>query len=168
MLIWEWRCSWSSADRRCSYYIRVINNFIVNSVVSYIRGLKVHHELCLTKVTWKGVPSALVSIPIAVTTRCAWWGTVKAGGLDVTWLWIMVNDGVMMLQDTVYSWDISAVVLYIAAMILGLSLHPSGLLHLYWQHRNTVNLFLNYTWRKRLNRTTTKPQHYAIYSESYT
>ena len=25
-LSWEWRCSWSSADRRCSNYIWVINN----------------------------------------------------------------------------------------------------------------------------------------------
>ena len=25
---WEWRCSWSSADRRCSNYIWVINNSI--------------------------------------------------------------------------------------------------------------------------------------------
>ena len=28
MLSWEWRCSWSSADRRCSNYIWVISNFI--------------------------------------------------------------------------------------------------------------------------------------------
>ena len=28
VLIWEWRCSWSSANRRCSNYIWVINNFI--------------------------------------------------------------------------------------------------------------------------------------------
>ena len=28
VLSWEWRCSWSSADRRCSNCIRVINNFI--------------------------------------------------------------------------------------------------------------------------------------------
>ena len=28
VLIWEWRCSWSSADRRCSNYIWVINNFL--------------------------------------------------------------------------------------------------------------------------------------------
>ena len=28
VLSWEWRCSWSSADRQCSYYIWVINNFI--------------------------------------------------------------------------------------------------------------------------------------------
>ena len=33
----EWRCSWSSAGRRCSNYIWVINNFIV----SYIRGFTV-------------------------------------------------------------------------------------------------------------------------------
>ena len=26
--VWEWRCSWSSADRRCSNYIWVINNLI--------------------------------------------------------------------------------------------------------------------------------------------
>ena len=28
VLSWEWRCSWSSADRRCSNYIWVINKFI--------------------------------------------------------------------------------------------------------------------------------------------
>ena len=28
VLSWEWRCSWSSADRWCSNYIWVINNFI--------------------------------------------------------------------------------------------------------------------------------------------
>ena len=30
VLSWEWRCSWSSADRRCSNYIWVINNFIAH------------------------------------------------------------------------------------------------------------------------------------------
>ena len=33
----EWRCSWSSADRRCSNYIWVINSFIGFSEVPYIR-----------------------------------------------------------------------------------------------------------------------------------
>ena len=28
VLSWEWRCSWSSADRWCSNYFWVINNFI--------------------------------------------------------------------------------------------------------------------------------------------
>ena len=40
-LSWEWRCSWSSADRRCSNYIWVINNFIAYYGAPYIRGLTV-------------------------------------------------------------------------------------------------------------------------------
>ena len=37
----EWRCSWSSANRRCSSYIWVTNNFIANQGASYIRYLTV-------------------------------------------------------------------------------------------------------------------------------
>ena len=37
----EWRCSWSSADRRCSNYIWVINNLIAYKGASYIRNLTV-------------------------------------------------------------------------------------------------------------------------------
>ena len=40
MLSREWRCSWSSADRRCSNYIWVIDNFIAYQGASYIRGLR--------------------------------------------------------------------------------------------------------------------------------
>ena len=45
----EWRCSWSSADRRCSNYIWVISNSIAYWGVFYIRGLMVHmvHSLLL-------------------------------------------------------------------------------------------------------------------------
>ena len=42
MLSWEWRCSWSSADRRCSNYIWVINKFITYQGATYIRGFTVH------------------------------------------------------------------------------------------------------------------------------
>ena len=41
ILSWEWRCSWSSADRRCSNYIWVINNLIAYLSASYIRYLTV-------------------------------------------------------------------------------------------------------------------------------
>ena len=41
MLSREWRCSWSSADRRCSNYIWVINNLIAYLSASYIRDLTV-------------------------------------------------------------------------------------------------------------------------------
>ena len=36
VLCWEWRCSWSSADRRCSNYIWVINNLIAHKGATYI------------------------------------------------------------------------------------------------------------------------------------
>ena len=41
MLSGEWRCSWSSAGRRWSKYIWVINNFIAYYGATYIRDLKV-------------------------------------------------------------------------------------------------------------------------------
>ena len=41
VLSWEWRCSWSSADRRCSNYIWVINNFIAYKGGTHIRGFTV-------------------------------------------------------------------------------------------------------------------------------
>ena len=42
LLSWKWSCSWSSANRRCSNYIWMINNFIANSGAPYIRGLTVY------------------------------------------------------------------------------------------------------------------------------
>ena len=41
VLIREWRCSWSSTDRRCSNYMWVINTCISNWCAIYTRGLKV-------------------------------------------------------------------------------------------------------------------------------
>ena len=46
----EWRCSWSSADRRCCNYIWVINNFIVYWGATYIRGSTVIVK-CWAKIT---------------------------------------------------------------------------------------------------------------------
>ena len=42
VLIREWRCSWSSTDRRCSNYIWVIHNIISCYGATYIRGLTVY------------------------------------------------------------------------------------------------------------------------------
>ena len=44
VLSWEWRCSWSSVDRRCSNYIWVINNSIAYQSASYIRDLTACHH----------------------------------------------------------------------------------------------------------------------------
>ena len=62
MLSWEWRCSWSSADRRCSNYIWVINNLIAYKGATYIRGFTVwqiyiaskghHTKRTWDKITW--------------------------------------------------------------------------------------------------------------------
>ena len=41
VLNWEWRCSWGSANRRCSNHIWVINNFIAYWGASYIRDFRV-------------------------------------------------------------------------------------------------------------------------------
>ena len=50
LLSWEWRCSWSSADRRCSNYIWVINNIIAYRGATYIRGFTVFR--CHDKRFW--------------------------------------------------------------------------------------------------------------------
>ena len=41
VLSWEWRCSWSSTDRRRSNYIWVFSNFIAYTGGTYIGGLRV-------------------------------------------------------------------------------------------------------------------------------
>ena len=43
MLSREWRCSWSSADRRCANYIWVINNCIAYEGAAYVRGVTVYY-----------------------------------------------------------------------------------------------------------------------------
>ena len=61
----EWRCSWSSADRRCSNYVWVINNFIALTMVylklevwQYFQILlkvflqNVSFDACLSKYQW--------------------------------------------------------------------------------------------------------------------
>ena len=54
VLSWKWRCSWSSADRRCSNYIWVINNFIAYWGATYIRGFTVD-SLFSTFILWPNV-----------------------------------------------------------------------------------------------------------------
>ena len=52
VLSWEWRCSWSSADRRCSNYIWLINNLIAYQSASYIRDLTVV-RIVIQTLNWK-------------------------------------------------------------------------------------------------------------------
>ena len=57
---WEWRCSWSSADRRCSNCFWMINNFIAYKSAPYIRDFTVvilPRPHCINSLEW--VPSLI-------------------------------------------------------------------------------------------------------------
>ena len=64
----EWRCSWSSADRRCSNYTSVNNNIIAYKGSAYIRCLTVVWYclidwcVCLMQVCWINTVSVTVSV----------------------------------------------------------------------------------------------------------
>ena len=45
----EWRCNWSSADRPCSIYIWVIDNFVAYQGASCIRGFTVYCDFSQIK-----------------------------------------------------------------------------------------------------------------------
>ena len=62
MLIREWRCSWSSADRRCSNYIWVIDNFITTKVPLILETWR----YCLSNHQTKESSKSFVS-------RYIWW-----------------------------------------------------------------------------------------------
>ena len=51
----EWRCSWSSADRRCSDYIWEIDNFIAYWGASYIRDLTVYWCMYILFISWANI-----------------------------------------------------------------------------------------------------------------
>ena len=63
----EWRCSWSSDDRRCSNYIWVINNLIAYLGASYIRVLTAilwhwnNHIIGIGAIVW--LPQCQLSNP---------------------------------------------------------------------------------------------------------
>ena len=71
----ECRCSWGRADRRCSNYIWVINNFNVYQGTSYIGGLTVLIIYC-GKFGWGNMshPSHVFSYFVHWNwgTRCQW------------------------------------------------------------------------------------------------
>ena len=73
MLSWEWRCSWSSADRRCSNYIWAINNFIAYQGAAYIRGFTIY--IYIYRLRWwdhykSWVESSGNCFCVLVTTVC--------------------------------------------------------------------------------------------------
>ena len=64
VLSWEWRCNWSSADRRCSYYIWVFNNLLptmvrlILEVLRYLLNLKFFGKVLARRcaMAWSLIP----------------------------------------------------------------------------------------------------------------
>ena len=83
MLSREWRCSWSSADRRCSNYIWVIDNFFAYQGATYIRGFTVSVFCFITRhqdgvCSWK--PSAWKT---GIQYHGCWWpGDARSQGIS--------------------------------------------------------------------------------------
>ena len=69
----EWRCSWSSADRRCSNYIWVMNDYIAYKDATYIRGLTVKtifldevNSIIMIRWLWGCIMIFIMGIPTLV------------------------------------------------------------------------------------------------------
>ena len=71
----EWRCSWSSADRRCSNYIWGINNLIAYESASSIRDLTVIHKMTpdqLRDFYWLNLVWMMVKASILLSLDFCW------------------------------------------------------------------------------------------------
>ena len=101
---WRWRCSWSSANRRCSKYIWVIIKFIAWCSVPYIRDLTV---LIFSRVT---------SLALKQSYDCpsASEATLKGMGKLITWIclewWYNLNKIICIscrrhISDDTFSWS---------------------------------------------------------------
>ena len=74
-----WRCSWSSADRRCSNHIWVINNFIAYQSASYARDLTVH-----------GMISSVTKVVCVLSYR---YRLLLVFALDGLWMIVRISRG---------------------------------------------------------------------------
>ena len=86
MLSREWRCSWRSADRRCSNYIWVINNFIAYKGAAYIRGFTVLKTTVIVPVqVWRLCRRRVwhQQWPCLHSLEIQWWGNAQQ--MDGTW-----------------------------------------------------------------------------------
>ena len=72
----EWRCSWSSADRRCSSYIWVITIVIAYQSMAYIRGLTVspkwYQHVTFDLIICKSLISYKIFLPCCTFSNAVW------------------------------------------------------------------------------------------------
>ena len=72
----EWICSWSSADRRCSNYIWVINNLIAY----YVRLiLETWRYFIFTKYCTLLCVDVVLTLPMCISQRMLWYTNINMG-----------------------------------------------------------------------------------------
>ena len=86
----EWRCSWSSANRRCSNYIWVSNNFIAYSGVSYIICLTVCPHWWANTHVWSMIALITVTHRRNNNTCCRNNDKGVAHAICLLWVWLVV------------------------------------------------------------------------------
>ena len=86
----EWRCSWSSADKRCSNYIWVIDNFIVYWGAAYIRGFTV-----APIVASLGLRLVILLHPSAWYSGCLFWAFLHQSHI----LWCVFDQYPMLVES---------------------------------------------------------------------
>ena len=92
MLHREWRCSWSSADRRCSNCIWVINYFIAYLCASYIRGYMLTVRNCREHCHGERWINHLINTVITQHFLCGGrWFTIDCRGEGMC-LWCVVDE----------------------------------------------------------------------------
>ena len=115
MLSREWRCSWSSADRRCSNYICMNNNVIAYSGAPYIRCLTVIYLIsilfrmifkagCVRKHNIFATNTSLnftCSKTEAAGRTLSFWVKTHAG-ICLSGLKVMINKKRIILNNTAY------------------------------------------------------------------
>ena len=97
----EWRCSWSSADRRCSNYIWVMNKIIAYQDATYIRGFT-----AIRGVPY-GKPTANELTDTAIVEICFMWiydwyciDTVCSG----MFCWLALRSHMIVCQIPIIRW----------------------------------------------------------------
>ena len=92
----EWRRSWSSADKRCSNYIWMINNFIAYQGANYIRGLTVIVPLWHQMASWNLLVNSTGNGLLPIQSQAVGWTNADLSsfgylGTNISEIWLKVK-----------------------------------------------------------------------------
>ena len=146
VLSWERRCSWSSADRRCSNYIWVINNFIAFWGVPYITGFTVFWVILCVVQCCLSLLSVIRSNkranePLNIkTSHIGWWNSNTGKKKKVINIFNEISVVALMIQGSRASAGITLTQIMACCLIIIKSLPE--LLQTYQWNRNISNKIL--------------------------